>query len=35
MQALEEMAKSNNGKITCPRTGYVCNFNELSKAYIS
>ncbi|KAH7442534.1 hypothetical protein KP509_03G092900 [Ceratopteris richardii] len=34
-KALEEMAKLNNGNITCPRTGFVCNFSELSKAYIS
>lgn len=34
-KVLEEMAMSNNGKITCPRTGYVCTMNELSKAYIS
>ncbi|MCO5587075.1 hypothetical protein L7F22_041021 [Adiantum nelumboides] len=33
--ALEEMARLNDGKITCPRTGLVCNFSELSKAYIS
>lgn len=34
-KALEEMARLNDGKITCPRTGLVCNFSELSKAYIS
>lgn len=34
-KALEEMAKKNNGKITCPRTGFVCNYSELVKAYIS
>lgn len=34
-QALEEMAKKNNGKITCPRTGLVCNYSEVVKAYIS
>ncbi|CAN0899123.1 Protein MAEA homolog [Linum grandiflorum] len=34
-KALEEMAKKNNGKITCPRTGLVCNYSELVKAYIS
>lgn len=34
-KALEEMARLNNGKITCPRTGDVCNLSELSKAYIS
>ncbi|KAL5569187.1 hypothetical protein UlMin_025762 [Ulmus minor] len=34
-KALEEMAKKNNGKITCPRTGFVCNYKDLVKAYIS
>lgn len=34
-KALEEMSKLNNGRITCPRTGYVCTLNEVSKAYIS
>ncbi|KAG2730081.1 hypothetical protein I3843_01G271200 [Carya illinoinensis] len=34
-KALEEMAKKNNGKITCPRTGLVCNYLDLVKAYIS
>ncbi|KAJ4824601.1 hypothetical protein Tsubulata_010914, partial [Turnera subulata] len=34
-KALEEMAKRNDGKITCPRTGFVCNYSELVKAYIS
>ncbi|XP_020573271.1 macrophage erythroblast attacher, partial [Phalaenopsis equestris] len=34
-KALEEMAKKNNGSITCPRTGYVCSYTELVKAYIS
>ena len=34
-QALEEMAKKNNGKVTCPRTGTVCDLTKLSKAYIS
>ncbi|KAK0591794.1 hypothetical protein LWI29_008264 [Acer saccharum] len=34
-KALEEMAKKNNGKITCPRTGLVCNYSDLVKAYIS
>ncbi|KAG5239770.1 protein MAEA [Salix suchowensis] len=33
--ALEEMAKRNGGKITCPRTGLVCNYLDLVKAYIS
>ncbi|XXG59822.1 hypothetical protein AAC387_Pa04g1839 [Persea americana] len=34
-KALEEMAKKNDGKITCPRTGFICNFSELVKAFIS
>ncbi|PHT54259.1 hypothetical protein CQW23_08721 [Capsicum baccatum] len=34
-KALEEMAKRNDGRITCPRTGYTCNYTELIKAYIS
>ncbi|KAK6145311.1 hypothetical protein DH2020_022131 [Rehmannia glutinosa] len=34
-KALEDMAKQNNGKITCPRTGLVCNYTEVVKAYIS
>ncbi|KAI3924031.1 hypothetical protein MKW92_004254 [Papaver armeniacum] len=34
-KALEEMAKKNGGKITCPRTGLVCNYSEVVKAYIS
>jgi len=34
-KALEEMAKNNTGKITCPRTGYICNYSELVKAFIS
>lgn len=34
-KALEEMAKNNGGKITCPRTGFICNFAELVKAFIS
>ncbi|KAI9118698.1 hypothetical protein K1719_010143 [Acacia pycnantha] len=34
-KALEEMAKKNNGKITCPRTGFSCNYSEVVKAYIS
>lgn len=34
-QALQEMAEKNGGKITCPRTGDVCNFTELVKAFIS
>ncbi|WCJ19436.1 E3 ubiquitin-protein transferase MAEA [Euphorbia peplus] len=34
-KALEEMAKKNNGTITCPRTGLVCDYNDVVKAYIS
>ncbi|XP_077215234.1 lisH/CRA/RING-U-box domains-containing protein [Tasmannia lanceolata] len=34
-KALEQMAKKNDGKITCPRTGVVCNFTDLVKAFIS
>ncbi|XP_078443641.1 lisH/CRA/RING-U-box domains-containing protein isoform X2 [Wolffia australiana] len=34
-KALEAMAKKNDGKIICPRTGYSCNFGELVKAFIS
>ncbi|PKA56077.1 hypothetical protein AXF42_Ash015562 [Apostasia shenzhenica] len=34
-KALEEMARKNNGSITCPRTGYVCSYTDLVKAYIS
>lgn len=34
-KALEEMAKKNEGKINCPRTGFTCNFSELVKAFIS
>ncbi|KAM7270866.1 hypothetical protein ACFE04_030080 [Oxalis oulophora] len=34
-KALKDMAEKNNGKITCPRTGLVCNYSDLVKAYIS
>ncbi|KAL3521001.1 hypothetical protein ACH5RR_019150 [Cinchona calisaya] len=34
-KALEEMAKKNNGRITCPRTGFICNYTEVIKAYVS
>ncbi|KAK4373546.1 hypothetical protein RND71_008930 [Anisodus tanguticus] len=34
-KALEEMSKKNDGTITCPRTGFTCNYTELIKAYIS
>lgn len=35
LQALKEMAEKNGGEITCPRTGFVCKYTELVKAYIS
>ncbi|KAL6897780.1 hypothetical protein ACP4OV_006739 [Aristida adscensionis] len=34
-KALEEMAKKNDGNVTCPRTGDVCKFEECVKAFIS
>ncbi|KAL6503636.1 hypothetical protein OROGR_025559 [Orobanche gracilis] len=34
-KALKDMANQNHGKITCPRTGLVCDFTEAVKAYIS
>ncbi|KAK7358004.1 hypothetical protein VNO80_17303 [Phaseolus coccineus] len=34
-KALEEMAKKNNGRIICPRTGLVFSDTDLVKAYIS
>ncbi|CAJ2631102.1 unnamed protein product [Trifolium pratense] len=34
-KALEEMARKNNGRIICPRTGLICSYTELVKAYIS
>ncbi|KAK1396344.1 Macrophage erythroblast attacher [Heracleum sosnowskyi] len=34
-KALEEMASKNNGNITCPRTGSVCDYSEVVKAFIS
>ncbi|EPS71206.1 hypothetical protein M569_03553, partial [Genlisea aurea] len=34
-KALEEMAKRNENKITCPRTGSTYQFSELVRAYIS
>jgi hypothetical protein len=34
-KAMDQMAMRNQGRITCPRTGAVCNFQDLSKAYIS
>ncbi|EJC98292.1 uncharacterized protein FOMMEDRAFT_129613 [Fomitiporia mediterranea MF3/22] len=33
--ALEEMASRHDGVVTCPRTGQVCQFNELRKVFIS
>ncbi|KAJ9175609.1 hypothetical protein P3X46_014150 [Hevea brasiliensis] len=30
-----EMAKKNNGKITCSRIGLICSYSEVVKAYIS
>ncbi|ESQ44948.1 hypothetical protein EUTSA_v10010415mg [Eutrema salsugineum] len=34
-KALKEMAEKNGGNITCPRTGFVCNYTDLVKAYVS
>ncbi|KAF9225826.1 hypothetical protein BS17DRAFT_777750 [Gyrodon lividus] len=34
-EALEEMAANNNGKVTCPRSGEVCDFTSLDKVFIS
>ncbi|KAL2227609.1 macrophage erythroblast attacher [Sesamum indicum] len=34
-KALEDMAKQNHGKITCPRTGLVCDYTDVVKAFIS
>lgn len=34
-KALEDMARKNDGKVTCPRSGLVCNYSELVKAFIS
>ncbi|KAG0622789.1 hypothetical protein M758_3G123400 [Ceratodon purpureus] len=34
-KALEQIARNNQGSITCPRSGAVCRLSELSKAYIS
>jgi macrophage erythroblast attacher len=34
-KALQEMAKKNDGKITCPRTGEVCDFSECVRTFIS
>ncbi|RUS17168.1 CTLH/CRA C-terminal to lish motif domain-containing protein [Endogone sp. FLAS-F59071] len=35
IQALQDMAKKNNGKVTCPRTGLVCEMSQLKKVFIS
>lgn len=35
LQAMEAMAEKNHGEITCPKTGFKCDFSDLSKAYIS
>ncbi|KAF5310514.1 hypothetical protein D9619_008011 [Psilocybe cf. subviscida] len=34
-EALEDMAKRNNGVVTCPRTGKSVQFHELRKVFIS
>ncbi|KAK4769285.1 hypothetical protein SAY86_027435 [Trapa natans] len=34
-KALEDMSRKNCGRISCPRTGMVCNYTDLVKAYIS
>jgi hypothetical protein len=34
-RALKDMADKNDGKITCPRMGLVCNYSDLVKAFIS
>ncbi|KAI8070308.1 hypothetical protein BDF21DRAFT_425452 [Thamnidium elegans] len=34
-KALKEMSAKFDGKITCPRTGQVFNFDELKKVFIS
>ncbi|KAK4480463.1 hypothetical protein RD792_013536 [Penstemon davidsonii] len=34
-KALKDMAKQNGDQITCPRTGYKCNYTDTLKAYIS
>ncbi|KAL2896506.1 Protein MAEA-like protein [Bienertia sinuspersici] len=33
--ALEDMSRRNHGKITCPRSGAVCKYSELVRAFIS
>ncbi|GAQ85907.1 LisH dimerisation motif containing protein [Klebsormidium nitens] len=34
-RAMEAMAEKHHGEITCPKTGFKCDFSDLSKAYIS
>ncbi|EIN08394.1 hypothetical protein PUNSTDRAFT_52824 [Punctularia strigosozonata HHB-11173 SS5] len=34
-EALQEMAAKNDGQVTCPRTGYTCDFSDLRKVFIS
>lgn len=35
-QALKEMAdQDDEGKVTCPRSGYRCAFTDLKKVYLS
>jgi len=34
-KALSEMAKLNNGRVTCPQTNAVYNFEELKKVFIT
>ncbi|KAF9234269.1 CTLH/CRA C-terminal to lish motif domain-containing protein [Melanogaster broomeanus] len=34
-EALEEMAAKNSGKVTCPRSGEVCELKSLKKVFIS
>jgi hypothetical protein len=35
VQALEEMALKNNGKIVCPETKMQYDFSELRRVYIT
>jgi macrophage erythroblast attacher len=34
-RALQEMAAATGGRIICPKTGLVCEYNELRRAYVS
>uniref|UniRef100_M4CSE5 Macrophage erythroblast attacher-like n=1 Tax=Brassica campestris TaxID=3711 RepID=M4CSE5_BRACM len=34
-KALKKIADKNRGEVKCPRTGLVCNYTDLVKAYIS